>query len=298
MDRLLGTDVATAEQRALLERVGIASEPAPAGTPITVAMDPQPLSVDPGDAETIVAIVPSWRRDLVVEADVAEEVARVRGYDLVPSILPHTSMPAFRHDPLALRDAVRETLAGAGLTEAVTHALVSPAMVERFTPGRDATVPGEGEPDGLPITVTNPLSSQHSVMRQSVLGSLVEVVTGNVRHGRADAAIFEIGKGYGQLEGDRTHEWWRLGFVLTGAAEIPAWNRPARPYDLDDAKGLLELLAQRLGLPRPTYAPLTDDPILHPGRAAGRESPGPCCADGSGSCIRRSTRSSTPAAPG
>ena len=56
--------------------------------------------------------------------------------------------------------------------------------------------------------------------------------------------------------------------ALTGPAEIPAWNRPARPYDLDDAKGVLELLAHVLGLPAPTYAPLTDDPNLHPGRSA------------------------------
>jgi phenylalanyl-tRNA synthetase beta chain len=56
--------------------------------------------------------------------------------------------------------------------------------------------------------------------------------------------------------------------ALTGAAEVPAWNRPSRPYDLDDAKGVLELVARRLRLPAPRYAPLTDDPRLHPGRAA------------------------------
>jgi phenylalanyl-tRNA synthetase beta chain len=105
-------------------------------------------------------------------------------------------------------------------------------------------------------------------MRQSLIGSLFDVVATNIRHGREDVAIFEIGKGYGQTEDGHTHEWWRLGLALTGAAEIPAWNRPARPYDLDDAKGVLELLARRLGLPRVEYRPLTDDPNLHPGRAA------------------------------
>jgi phenylalanyl-tRNA synthetase beta chain len=119
------------------------------------------------------------------------------------------------------------------------------------------------------VTVTNPLSSHHSVMRQGLLGSLLEVVSTNLRQGRPDVAIFEIGKGYGATtEGDATHEWWRLGLALTGAAETPAWNRPARPYDLDDAKGVLELLTGRLRLPAPRYAPLTDDPRLHPGRAA------------------------------
>jgi phenylalanyl-tRNA synthetase beta chain len=269
VNRLLGVDLPTAEQRDLLARVGVATEPAPPGTRIAVSSEPMPLEVDAGDAETLVATVPTWRRDLAIEADVAEEVARVRGYDVVPELLPHTPMPHYRHSPLELRHLIRETLAGAGLTEAVTYALVSPAMVERFGPLDDPVVPGEGESGGRVVTLTNPLSSQHSVMRQSLLGSLLEVVSTNLRHGRPDVAIFEVGKGYGTTaEGDATHEWWRLGLALTGAAEIPAWNRPARPYDLDDAKGVLELIARRLRFPAPRYTALTDDPRLHPGRAA------------------------------
>jgi phenylalanyl-tRNA synthetase beta chain len=267
--RLLGTDVSADEQRALLARVGVVTTPAPAGTTVLVATAPQPLEVDPAGDETVLATIPTWRRDLVIEADLAEEVARVRGYETVPSILPHTPMPPYRPSPLRLRDVVRETLAGIGLSEVVTPALVSPAMVERFGPLDDAPVPGEGEAGGRPVTVTNPLSSQHSVMRQSLLGSLLEVVASNIRQGRPDVAIFEVGKGYGAVdEGDATHEWWRLGIALTGSADIPAWNQPARPFDLDDGKGLLELLAARLGLPAPSYEALTDDGRLHPGRAA------------------------------
>jgi phenylalanyl-tRNA synthetase beta chain len=119
------------------------------------------------------------------------------------------------------------------------------------------------------VAVTNPLSSQHSVMRQSLLGSLLEVVSTNLRQGRPDVAIFEVGKGYGATEdGAGTHEWWRLAIALTGAAEPPAWNRPERPFDLADTKGVIDLLAERLGYASPTYDPLTDDPRLHPGRAA------------------------------
>jgi len=269
VDRLLGTETTAAEQAGVLARAGVATEPAPSGSRILVATAPQPLEVAAGEAETLIATVPTWRRDLVIEADIAEEVARVRGYDTIPEILPDTPMPHYRHSPLMLRDTVRETLAGAGLSEVATFALVSPAMVERFGPIEDIGVPGEGEAGGRPVTVTNPLSSQHSVMRQSLFGSLLEVIGTNVRQGRQDVAIFEIGKGYGATEdGDSTHEWWRLGLALTGAAEVPAWNRPVRPYDLDDAKGVIDLIAARLGLPTPAYAPLTDDPRLHPGRAA------------------------------
>jgi phenylalanyl-tRNA synthetase beta chain len=269
VERLLGAQLPAAEQRDLLARVGVISEAAPAGTRILVATAPQPLDVDPAGTEALVATIPSWRRDLTIEADIAEEVARVRGYETIPGITPDTPMPAYRHSPLRLRDTVRETLAGIGLAEAVTSALVSPAIVERFGPIDDIVVPGEGVASGRPVTVTNPLSSQHSVMRQSLLGSLLEVVSTNQRQGRLDVAIFEVGKGYGATEdGDSTHEWWRLGLALTGAAQPPAWNRTARPFDLDDAKGVIDLLARKLGLPSPVYSTLGDDRRLHPGRAA------------------------------
>jgi phenylalanyl-tRNA synthetase beta chain len=106
-------------------------------------------------------------------------------------------------------------------------------------------------------------------MRQSLLGSLLEVVSTNTHQGRDDVAIFEVGKGYGATEdGASTHEWWRLGIALTGTAEPASWNRVARPFDLDDAKGVIELLSRQLGLPSPEYTALTDDPRLHPGRTA------------------------------
>ena len=269
IDRLLGISSSPAEQTDVLRRVGVSTEAAGPGTRVLVAAAPQPLEIDPGEAETLVATVPTWRRDLLIEADIAEEVARIRGYDTIPEILPHTPSPPYRHPPFGIRDAVRETLAGIGLSEAVTFALVSPAMVERFGPIDDALVPGEGQAGGRPLTVTNPLSSQHSVLRQSLIGSLLEVVSTNTRFGRPDVAIFEVGKGYGATEeGDSTHEWWRLGLALTGAADVPTWDRPARPYDLDDAKGIIELIAERLGFARPSYSPIEDDPNLHPGRAA------------------------------
>ena len=270
-NRLLGTTLSSDLQASLLGRVGIETSPATTPTAITVAAGARPLSVSTDD-DALEAIVPTWRRDLTVEADLIEEIARIHGYDNVPSILPHTPMPSFRPDPLEIRDAIRATLAGAGLSEAVTLALVSPASVARF-PAVDDGAP-DGEPGeragGAPVTVTNPLSAQHAVMRQRVLGSLLEVVATNLRHGRTDLALFEIGKGYGTAAGSTppTREWWRLAFALTGAAEIPAWSRQDRLYDLDDAKGVVELLATRFGHPAPDYARLTDDPTLHPGRSA------------------------------
>jgi len=271
VNRLLGTDLPAAEQQALLARVGIETAPLRADEPVTIALHPDVLSVRPDDGTALAALVPTWRRDIAVEADVAEEIARVRGYELVPSVTPDSAMPAFRPSPLEVRDLIRETLAGAGLTEVVTTALVSPRHVETFRLQREvASVGDDDQPGGDPIAVTNPLSRDHSLLRRNLIGSLLDVVGTNLRHGIEDIAVFEIGKGYART-GDTPREWWRLGIALTGAAESRSWNRPARPYDLDDAKGLVELLARRLGFAGPVYAPEVAEPLFHPGRTARTE---------------------------
>ncbi|MFL5779115.1 MAG: phenylalanine--tRNA ligase subunit beta, partial [Chloroflexota bacterium] len=271
VERLLGGSIPAEEQESVLARVGIETEPAQPDATIPVAAGATPIAVPAGADPAVVAVVPTWRRDIAIEADVAEEVARVRGYERTPPRLPETPMPPYRRSPLELRDAVRETLAGAGVTEVVTFALVSPDLASSFPALDDGPVAhGEVRAGGGRIVVTNPLSSQHAVLRQSLLGSLVEIVGTNQRHDREDVAIFEVGKGYGRGDDPAhpTREWWRVGLALTGSAEPPAWDRPARGYDLADAKGLIELLARRLGFTIPMYEPLGDDPNLHPGRAA------------------------------
>jgi phenylalanyl-tRNA synthetase beta chain len=268
INRLLGTDLGTGEQRALLERVGIETEDSVAGEAVTVALAPKPLLVEPIPGESLAALVPTWRREILVEADVAEEVARVRGYELVPSTLPDTALPPYRPSPLQVRDAIRETLVGAGLTEVVTYALVSPRHIETFGLKRPVpSVAGDPQPAPTPIVVTNPLSRDHSVLRQALVGSLLDVVSGNLRRDRPDVAVFEVGKGYGRA-GDTAQEWWRLGIALTGAAEPVSHNRPSRPYDIDDAKGIVELIARRLGFGTLSFEPEVEEPLFHPGRTA------------------------------
>ena len=268
VDRLLGTALGEQDQRGYLARVGVETEePAQrVEVPIAVGLSPATAIAPAGTA--VVALVPTWRRDIEIEADLAEEIARVRGYELVPATLPDTALPPWRPSPLEVRDAIRGTLVGTGLTEVATHALVSSRHLEQFTWSMsDDPAAGEDERAGAPIAVTNPLSVDHAYLRQSLVGSLADVVSTNVRRGRPDIAIFEVGKGYGRV-GDAPHEWWRLGLALAGSFQPAAWNRPARVADIDDAKGVIELLAKLLGARRPIYLPLTDEPMFHPGRSA------------------------------
>ncbi|HET9680936.1 MAG TPA: phenylalanine--tRNA ligase subunit beta [Candidatus Limnocylindrales bacterium] len=268
VDRLLGAELSADEQRSLLARVGIETAPAADGAAVPIVSGRDGVVVTAAPADVLEATVPTWRRDIEIEADIAEEVARVHGYERVPSTRPDTAPPPWRPNPLEVRDTIREALVGAGLTEVVTFALVSAGEVERYAWSADAPLAaGEGARAGDPIAVTNPLSQDHAFLRRALVGSLASIVDANLRHGLEDVAIFEVGKGYGRV-GDAPREWWRLGLALHGAFERAAWNRPARLADVDDAKGLAELVAALLGAGPPTYQPLLDEPLLHPGRSA------------------------------
>ncbi len=255
VNRLLGTAYSAAEQVELLGRVGIDVEVPPA-------------AADAG--EHLVARVPTWRRDLHIEADVAEEVARVGGYDAVPTKTPDTPMPRFRPDPLERRDAVRRALAGAGLTEVVTPALVPEWQAARLAwpVAASAGIPGEEAVAGSSIRVRNPLSERHAVLRGGLVGSLLDVLAANERHGRDDVAIFEIGKGYAAGPDGSPAEWWRLAFLLAGAAVPASWNLVGRSWEIEDGKALVALLARTIGAAAPIFGPHRDGAPLHPGRSA------------------------------
>ena len=236
VNRLLGTALEPDEQTALLGRVGIGVEPAPSGTAIPVAGGEKPLTVASVEPP-LVAIVPTWRRDLQIEADIAEEIARVRGYDAVPTKTPDTAMPHFRPDPLECRNELRRALSGAGLSEVVTPALVPVGQASRLGWPVDAAdgVPGADAVAGAPIRARNPLSERHAVLRSGLVGSLLDVLASNERHGHSDAAIFEIGKGHAWMPDGSPAEWWRLGFLLAGDAVPPTWSIPGRAWGVEDA---------------------------------------------------------------
>jgi phenylalanyl-tRNA synthetase beta chain len=269
INRLLGTSFTGVEQAALLERVGIGFEPAGSGTPVAVSRGDKPLDVVAAEP-ALIAIVPTWRRDLHIEADVAEEIARVAGYDTVPTKTPDTPMPHYRPDPLEVRDALRHALAGAGLSEVVTTALVPEGQAARLNWPVDAAngVPGADAVAGAPIRARNPLSERHAVLRSGLVGSLLDVLAFNERHGHLEAAIFEIGKGYARGADGSPAEWWRLGFLLAGNAVAPTWSLAGRSWDVEDAKAIAALAAQVIGAAEPSFRTHGDGEPLHSGRAA------------------------------
>lgn len=256
VSRVLGVDVPAVEQATLLGRVGVATEPADPADQVPVTAGG--LSVASGP-DALVAIVPAHRRDLVIEADIIEEVARVRGYETLPSSLPSTPMPGYRPDPRRLTDRLRGWLAGTGLTEVVTHGLVDPADHVRL---------GLAAGDRDSIVAANPVTLDHSEMRRSLLPGLLHVLGHNQRLRRIDAAVFEIGPTHLRVHGLPT-ETPTLAFLLVGAARPATWSSATRSFDVADGKGIVELLARRLGDARVTWATVVPRAgVDHPGRTA------------------------------
>ncbi len=269
INRLLGTDLSSVEQRELLARVGIDTEPAGPSEPVMIALAPAPLAVasDPGGA--VSALVPTWRRDIAVEADVAEEIARVRGYELVPSVTPDTTMPAYRPSPLAVRELVRETLAGAGLTEVVTSALVSPRHHETFAMRREVPSVGRRRPAGRrrdrrdQPAVARPLAAAPEPRRQPA------------RRGRGQPAPRDRRRrGVRDRQGlrpDRRRRRASGGAWASRSPEPPSRPRgtapPARSTSTTP-RASSSWSARRAGLDRPVYEAETDEPLFHPGRTA------------------------------
>jgi phenylalanyl-tRNA synthetase beta chain len=244
--------------RELLARVEIATEPATPEVQVPViADDAQPLSVAATDA--ITAIVPSHRRDIAIEADVAEEVARLNGYAEVPALLPASQAPRYRTDPRRFIDTLRELLAGHGLSEVLTHVLIAPEDHARL--GLAAT-------DVQTIRLANPVSADRSEMRRSLLAGLVTALAANERRRREQVAIFEIGPIHAYQDG-RPWQADRLGILLAGEWQPASWAQAGRAADVEDAKGIVEWLIERAARRDAGYRPTAAlAGVEHPHRTA------------------------------
>jgi phenylalanyl-tRNA synthetase beta chain len=244
-----------------------------------------PLGFDAGGSgDELEVSVPSHRLDVSVPADVAEEVARAYGYERIEGRLPYAALPPYREDPSAGRNRARRVLAGMGLDEVVTYALIGPDDLART---------GLATDDAGLVRIHNPLSADHAIMRPSMTPSLLSALAENARRRRSDAWLFELGKVYWyRPDGEQTprdsradtagtgrYESWELGIVLAGAAAPPAPGESVLPADVAAIKGIVDALHDALGAPRPSYQAEEPDarhPHRHPGRtglivdAAGR----------------------------
>ncbi len=221
------------------------------------------------EGDVVHAVAPDWRLDIgagiIGRADLIEEIARIAGYDTIPTTLMDDAMPPqFDKSDFLHEEAVRDTLAALGLREIVSY---------RFTwPGREARLTPPGLPSALPdadyVEIANPIAPEKSVLRKSILTGLLEAARANARF-RDRQQLFEIGSIYLSCAGQALpDEPRRLGLLLTGRREAETWaNSVAAAFDFFDLKGVVEALLDGLHIEGATVRQ-AQHPSYHPGRCA------------------------------
>ncbi len=212
------------------------------------------------EGDVFVVTPPTWRFDMEIEEDLIEEIARLVGYDNIPSPAPRARM-AMQRLPENQRPAyrIRQMLADRGYQEVVNFAFVEESWEANF-----AAKTAEADL----IRLANPIASQMAVMRSNLFGGLIANLVTNLKRKQSRVRIFEVGRTF-----HRDHEAtpvagyrqpWRLGGLAFGGALPEGWGSGSRKVDFYDVKGDIEALLSPLSL---RFEKL-EHPALHPGRAA------------------------------
>lgn len=209
------------------------------------------------DGGDFVVQPPSWRFDIEIEVDLIEELARLHGYDNIPTV-PPTGRLAMPELPEARRGAfaLRHLLAGRDYQEVINFAFVEKAWEHDFA-GNDA-----------PVVLANPIASQMSVMRSSLIGGLVDNVATNRRRQIDRVRVFEIGRCFAKDAEARPVAGYaqtlRIAALAWGGVHAEQWGSPTRAVDFFDVKADVEALLW----PRQATFAVAVHPALHPGRSA------------------------------
>ena len=210
-----------------------------------------------GESELKVT-VPYWRNDVNIEEDLVEEVVRTIGYDSVPTTMLSSPIPFQQPEPvMGLRDQIKDLLASEGIQEVINYPLVTLQQLEQVE---------QLDPANLPMRVTNPMSADREYLRTTLRASLLATLAANQGHGAGPFRLFEAGRVFWPREGDLPDERETVAGVLAGLRHEPSWLEDDSLLDFYDAKGVVELVLNRLGVSA-TYEP-SDDPSFHPGRCA------------------------------
>lgn len=235
LSRTLGVDWALEQARRALELLGFATR---------------------NEGAALVVQSPLHRTDVMLMEDVVEEVARIIGYDAIPTTTLRGPLPEPKEDPLrSLEEEVRDTLTGYGLQDIITYSLIGSRALER------ARYRG---PE--PIRLANPMSREQEVLRPTLRTNLLSGLATNQRFGEEGVWLFETGKLFWPIEGDLPDERRVVGAAICGPLADRSWLKKQQEVDFYVAKGLVEGLLGRLGV-QGVFEP-AGDPFFIEGRAA------------------------------
>ncbi len=209
--------------------------------------------------DKLIAEPPSWRWDLEREIDFTEEVARVHGFQNIPITLPYyESTPDRTRSKHTLLRRVNNAMNAAGFNEIVTMSFVSAKAGMEFQ-----------DPNSEALSLLNPLTEEHAVMRRSLLPGLLSVMQHNLNFRYDALKLYEMGKTFTVApDSELPREDTRLAGLAVGPRYPLAWNLPYQDkVDFYDMKGALENVADSLGVNNLHFV-TSSKPFLHPGKSA------------------------------
>ncbi|WP_027626878.1 phenylalanine--tRNA ligase subunit beta [Clostridium lundense] len=202
--------------------------------------------------DTLVITVPTFRCDVNIKEDVAEEIARIYGYNNVPvTISNNASERGGKNRKQHLDDRVIEALIGSGLNQSISYSFFSPKVF-------DTILIPENSPLRKVVKIKNPLGEDYSIMRTTTLSSMMEALARNYSRNNEEARLFEMGKVY--LPGDDELKLPEERNVIT----IGLYGN----VDYLDLKGIVENVVDHLGIFGTSFTRESENPTFHPGKTA------------------------------
>lgn len=243
INTFLGTTLSSLEVKTILARLGF---------PYEVQAD-----------EQFTVAVPTRRGDITLDVDLIEEVARVYGYDNIPTTPIYGEViPGALTKPQAIRRELRKRLSDAGLLEVVSYSFTSPQHTVLFP---------ELAQEAKAVKLLMPMSEDRSVLRTNIIGQLIDIAQYNRNRKNESVALFELGSVFHTAEENITklpQEKHRFAALLTGNRISSSWNNKAVAYDFFDAKGIVEMISGVLGIQELISYQSAQPMNFHPGRTA------------------------------
>ncbi len=236
VNRLLGTDIGLEEVKDVFNRLEMSYKV---------------------DGEIVSVVVPSRRNDISIEADLIEEVARIYGYDNLPTTLPKMSMTTGRLSTMQTRKRmIQNMLTNKGLSETRTYTLVGPSIIDDFNVYHKNDA----------VALMSPLSEERSLVRKSIVPSLLQTISYNQNRNINDIALYEISNTY-----SNEVEKALLAIAVSGKMDYNLWQKSSKKADYYLVKGYVEDVLTQLGIDETRYtlrAVEKDHKYMHPGRSA------------------------------
>jgi phenylalanyl-tRNA synthetase beta chain len=208
-------------------------------------------------------VAPSYRIDIEREIDLVEEIARLNGFDKIPTSMPMVRVNSDRPTPhQRLERTVRDVLVNLGMHEIINFSFTAPDAADRLMLSAD-------DPRRSVIRLCNPLIEEQSVMRTSLLPGVLETLARNTNFRSLDLRLFEMRRVYLPNVGDEMpHEPIFIAGALTGSREGEVWCHVSDVVDFYDAKGIIENILELLHIDGVKWVADSPEPYYHPGKSS------------------------------